>query len=85
MTAIGKQWHPECFVCAHKDCDEELGGSFYPHEGKAYCEEHAPTINKKTRIVKKSKSKKAKAAKAAKKKRKDGDPRDEKLSLCILS
>ncbi|XP_072841542.2 leupaxin isoform X1 [Pogona vitticeps] len=36
ITALGKTWHPEHFLCAH--CGKEVGSSpFYEREGKAYC------------------------------------------------
>jgi len=39
ISALNKQWHPECFVC--KECGEPFHeGSFYEHEGFPYCENH---------------------------------------------
>ncbi|ELR12423.1 LIM domain containing protein [Acanthamoeba castellanii str. Neff] len=37
-NALGKQWHPQCFVC--KSCNNPFTGSFFEHEGFAYCEKH---------------------------------------------
>ncbi|PKU38242.1 leupaxin isoform x2 [Limosa lapponica baueri] len=38
LTALGKTWHPEHFVCAR--CGQELGGRpFFERGGRAYCEE----------------------------------------------
>ncbi|XP_008109014.2 leupaxin [Anolis carolinensis] len=38
ITALGKTWHPEHFLCGH--CGKEVGSSpFYEREGKAYCQE----------------------------------------------
>jgi len=37
LNAIHKQWHPECFVCAH--CHQPFGNSaFFLEEGRPYCE-----------------------------------------------
>ncbi|XP_019878106.2 leupaxin-like isoform X2 [Aethina tumida] len=37
ITALGKTWHPEHFVCAH--CNQELGTrNFFERDGKPYCE-----------------------------------------------
>ena len=37
VKALGKQWHPEHFVCA--GCDIELGSTtYYESNGKPYCE-----------------------------------------------
>ncbi|HFD38730.1 MAG TPA: protein DA1 [Anaerolineae bacterium] len=37
IEALGKQWHPEHFVCAH--CHKPFAGnSFYERDGRAYCE-----------------------------------------------
>uniref|UniRef100_A0A673FYS4 Paxillin-like n=1 Tax=Sinocyclocheilus rhinocerous TaxID=307959 RepID=A0A673FYS4_9TELE len=33
VTAMGRTWHPEHFVCTH--CQEEIG--FHEKDGKAYC------------------------------------------------
>jgi len=39
VTALGKQWHPEHFVCAK--CEKPFfGGNFYEYSGKPYCEPH---------------------------------------------
>jgi hypothetical protein len=39
VTALGRVWHPEHFVCAV--CHEPFAGSnFYEAEGKPYCEAH---------------------------------------------
>jgi len=39
ITALGKVWHPEHFVCY--SCHEPFAGSnFYENEGKPYCEVH---------------------------------------------
>ena len=38
MTAIGRNWHPEHFVCTH--CHENLKNkTFVEEKGKIYCEE----------------------------------------------
>jgi uncharacterized CHY-type Zn-finger protein len=38
-TALGKQWHPSCFVCAV--CKAPLGGgSFFHDKGRPYCQQH---------------------------------------------
>ncbi|KAE9556554.1 hypothetical protein FO519_000248 [Halicephalobus sp. NKZ332] len=38
LTALQKQWHPECFVCHH--CSHPFGNSaFYLENGKPYCEQ----------------------------------------------
>jgi hypothetical protein len=38
-TALGRQWHPECFCCCV--CEKEFTvGDYYENEGKAYCKEH---------------------------------------------
>jgi hypothetical protein len=37
ITALGKTWHPEHFVCSH--CNQELGTqNFFDRDGRAYCE-----------------------------------------------
>ncbi|XP_029989721.1 paxillin-like [Sphaeramia orbicularis] len=37
VTAMGKTWHPEHFVCTH--CQEEIGSrNFFEREGQPYCE-----------------------------------------------
>ena len=36
IRAFRKYWHPEHFVCAH--CHEPIGGNFFAHQGKPYCE-----------------------------------------------
>jgi len=39
ITALGKVWHPDHFVCF--TCHEPFAGSnFYEHDGKPYCEVH---------------------------------------------
>jgi len=38
MNALGKQWHSTCFVC--KTCEKPFTGTFFEHEGFAYCEKH---------------------------------------------
>ncbi|KAK0416659.1 hypothetical protein QR680_012614 [Steinernema hermaphroditum] len=39
ITALGTQWHPECFVC--QDCRRPFdGGSFFEHLGAPFCEQH---------------------------------------------
>ncbi|KAI0216929.1 Paxillin [Lamellibrachia satsuma] len=39
ISALGRQWHPECFVC--QECHTMFGtGSFFDHEGLPYCETH---------------------------------------------
>lgn len=38
MTALQKQWHPECFTCQH--CSHPFGNAaFYLENGKPYCEQ----------------------------------------------
>ncbi|XP_042617545.1 paxillin isoform X4 [Cyprinus carpio] len=37
VTAMGRAWHPEHFVCTH--CQEEIGSrNFFEREGQPYCE-----------------------------------------------
>ncbi|XP_031156681.1 verprolin-like isoform X1 [Sander lucioperca] len=37
VTAMGRTWHPEHFVCTH--CQEEIGSrNFFEREGQPYCE-----------------------------------------------
>lgn len=37
LNAIGKQWHPDCFICAN--CRQPFGNShFYLEDGLPYCE-----------------------------------------------
>ncbi|XP_014246352.1 paxillin-like isoform X2 [Cimex lectularius] len=37
ITALGKTWHPEHFVCSH--CNQELGTrNFFERDGRPYCE-----------------------------------------------
>lgn len=39
LTAMGRVWHPEHFVCAH--CHSPFPSSnFFEHEGKPYCDLH---------------------------------------------
>lgn len=39
ISALHRQWHPECFVCF--DCHKTFGsGSFFDYEGLPYCETH---------------------------------------------
>ncbi|RUS72871.1 hypothetical protein EGW08_019377 [Elysia chlorotica] len=39
ISALNRQWHPECFVCW--DCRAQFGaGSFFDYEGLPYCETH---------------------------------------------
>lgn len=39
ISALNKQWHPECFVC--RECSMPFGaGNFFDHEGFPYCETH---------------------------------------------
>ncbi|KAI9206418.1 uncharacterized protein BJ171DRAFT_30113 [Polychytrium aggregatum] len=38
VTALGKTWHPEHFLCAHCKQPFEPGAGFLEHEGYAYCE-----------------------------------------------
>jgi len=39
MNAVGKTFHPECFVCSK--CNQKFpNGAFVEHDGKAYCEPH---------------------------------------------
>lgn len=38
LTALQKQWHPECFVCHH--CSQPFGNAaFYLENGRPYCEQ----------------------------------------------
>lgn len=38
VTAMGRTWHPEHFVCTH--CQEEIGSrNFFEREGQPYCEQ----------------------------------------------
>ena len=38
VTAMGRTWHPEHFVCTH--CQEEIGSrNFFEREGRPYCEQ----------------------------------------------
>lgn len=37
VTALGKVWHPEHFVCS--ECETELGSrNFFEKDGRPYCE-----------------------------------------------
>ena len=37
VTALGKVWHPEHFVCT--ECEAELGSrNFFEKDGRPYCE-----------------------------------------------
>ncbi|CAG9759708.1 unnamed protein product [Ceutorhynchus assimilis] len=39
ISALGSQWHSDCFVC--KECHQPfMGGSFFDHEGQPLCEIH---------------------------------------------
>ena len=39
VTALGSNWHPDCFVC--RDCGCSLkNGNYFEFEGEPYCEEH---------------------------------------------
>jgi len=39
ISALNKQWHPNCFVC--KECNQPFhDGAFFEHEGFPYCETH---------------------------------------------
>ncbi|XP_064612081.1 leupaxin-like [Liolophura sinensis] len=39
ISALNRQWHPECFIC--QECHVPFGGgSFFDHEGLPYCETH---------------------------------------------
>jgi len=39
ISAMGKQWHPECFVC--RECGAPFtNGSFFELDGQPYCETH---------------------------------------------
>ncbi|XP_072420766.1 leupaxin-like [Chiloscyllium punctatum] len=43
VTALGMNWHPEHFVCAH--CNEEIGlRGFYERDCRAYCEKDYHTL-----------------------------------------
>lgn len=38
VTAMGRTWHPEHFVCTH--CQEEIGSrNFFERDGLPYCEQ----------------------------------------------
>lgn len=37
VTAMGRTWHPEHFVCTH--CQDEIGSrNFFERDGQPYCE-----------------------------------------------
>ncbi|XP_027202989.2 uncharacterized protein LOC113796898 isoform X2 [Dermatophagoides pteronyssinus] len=41
IFALGKEWHPQCFVCSHPSCDRVLDpNDFETHDGKPYCKFH---------------------------------------------
>ncbi|KAI3641106.1 hypothetical protein MIR68_000836 [Amoeboaphelidium protococcarum] len=42
VSALGKSFHSDCFICAESGCNIQLtqSGSFYDYNGKAYCEKH---------------------------------------------
>ncbi|KAI2809505.1 hypothetical protein BLOT_000654 [Blomia tropicalis] len=41
VFALGKEWHPKCFVCSHPRCDRILDpNNFETHDGKPYCKDH---------------------------------------------
>ncbi|XP_028312435.1 uncharacterized protein LOC114469285 isoform X3 [Gouania willdenowi] len=43
VTAMGRTWHPEHFVCTH--CQEEIGSrNFFEREGQPYCEKDYHTL-----------------------------------------
>ncbi|XP_061672427.1 paxillin-like isoform X2 [Syngnathoides biaculeatus] len=43
VTAMGRTWHPEHFVCTH--CQEEIGSrNFFEREGQPYCERDYHTL-----------------------------------------
>ncbi|XP_056293345.1 paxillin-like [Pseudoliparis swirei] len=43
VTAMGRTWHPEHFVCSH--CQEEIGSrNFFEREGQPYCEKDYHTL-----------------------------------------
>ncbi|XP_053525759.1 paxillin isoform X4 [Artibeus jamaicensis] len=43
VTAMGKTWHPEHFVCTH--CQEEIGSrNFFERDGQPYCEKDYHTL-----------------------------------------
>uniref|UniRef100_A0A914Z4C0 LIM zinc-binding domain-containing protein n=1 Tax=Panagrolaimus superbus TaxID=310955 RepID=A0A914Z4C0_9BILA len=43
LTALQKQWHPECFVCHH--CSQPFGNAaFYLENGRPYCEQDWNTL-----------------------------------------
>jgi hypothetical protein len=43
LTALGRQWHPECFLCSH--CHRPIGNSaFYMENGQPFCENDWNTL-----------------------------------------
>ncbi|KAI8852968.1 hypothetical protein BC829DRAFT_383427 [Chytridium lagenaria] len=39
VSAVDREWHPECFTCS--DCDQPFPtGIFFEHQGQPYCELH---------------------------------------------
>ncbi|CAK6440418.1 unnamed protein product [Pipistrellus nathusii] len=43
VTAMGRTWHPEHFVCTH--CQEEIGSrNFFERDGQPYCEQDYHTL-----------------------------------------
>ncbi|XP_005863830.2 PREDICTED: paxillin isoform X1 [Myotis brandtii] len=43
VTAMGRTWHPEHFVCTH--CQEEIGSrNFFERDGQPYCEKDYHTL-----------------------------------------
>ncbi|XP_075251628.1 leupaxin-like isoform X1 [Convolutriloba macropyga] len=40
ISALGGQWHPECFVCSECNVEFASSGNFFEFEGDPYCELH---------------------------------------------
>jgi hypothetical protein len=40
LTALGKSWHPSCFVCAYEGCGVQLTDAFHEVDDKPYCTTH---------------------------------------------
>jgi hypothetical protein len=45
LHALGRAFHPACFVCAQPGCTASLAsGSHYVHDGRAYCHAHITAL-----------------------------------------